>query len=104
VQAGEDLGELGDVAGVRVQGRAVLPGPGGLVLSSSSRLSGSVRIQLARSRALAVRGRRAARASRKGRTDVAAGSAVSALPGGAGGGAGRRGAPSFAWRPRQLQG
>jgi hypothetical protein len=32
VQAGDDLGELGDVAGVRVQGRAVLPGPGGLVL------------------------------------------------------------------------
>ena len=32
VQSGEDLGELGDVAGVRVQGRAVLPGPGGLVL------------------------------------------------------------------------
>jgi len=51
VQAGEDLGELGDVAGVRVQVRAVLPGPGEFVLSSSSRLSGSVRIQLARSRA-----------------------------------------------------
>ncbi|MGD0935246.1 MAG: hypothetical protein ABR922_11825 [Streptosporangiaceae bacterium] len=32
VQAGEDLGELGDVAGARVQVRAVLPGPGEFLL------------------------------------------------------------------------
>jgi hypothetical protein len=32
VQAGEDLGEPGDVAGARVQVRAVLPGPGGFLL------------------------------------------------------------------------
>jgi hypothetical protein len=64
VRAGEDLGELGDVAGARVQVRAVLPGPGEFLLSSSSRLSGSVRIQLARSRALAGPGT-AALASRK---------------------------------------
>ncbi len=32
VQAGEDLGELGDVAGARVRVRAVLPGPGEFLL------------------------------------------------------------------------
>src|ERR1039457_2964064 len=67
-------------------------------------LSGSVRIQLARSRALAVRGRRRGGAGFPEGRDVAADSAVSALPDGAGGGAGRRGTPSFASRPRQPQG
>jgi hypothetical protein len=32
VQAGEDLGELDDVAGARVRVRAVLPGPGEFLL------------------------------------------------------------------------
>jgi hypothetical protein len=68
VRAGEDLGELGDVAGARVQVRAVLPGPGEFLLSSSSRLSGAVRIQLARSRALAARGRRRWLPGRTGRS------------------------------------
>ena len=66
LQAGEDLGELGDVAGARVQVRAVLPGRASFSFSSSSRLSGSVRIHLARSRALASGdGGGAARVSRK---------------------------------------
>jgi len=51
VQAGEDLGELGDVPGERVQVRARARARARLAFSSSSRLSGCLRIQLARSRA-----------------------------------------------------
>jgi len=65
---------------------------------------GATRDQQARSRALAVRRRRRGGAGFPEGRDVAADSAVSALPDGASGGAGRRGTPSFASRPRQPQG
>jgi hypothetical protein len=104
VQAGEDLGELGDVAGARVLVRAVLPGPGEFLLFLVVEVVRVDEDQLARSRALAVRGRWWGGAGFPEGRDVAADSAVSVLPDGASGGAGRRGTPSFASRPRQPQG
>jgi hypothetical protein len=52
VQAGEDLGELGDVASEGVQVRAAFPGPGEPGLLVLVQGVGSLRIQLGRSRAL----------------------------------------------------
>jgi len=70
VPAGEDLGELGDVPGEGIQVRAAFPACASFAFSSSSRVSGSRRIQLATSRALGGAGTAggAAPSSRKGCT------------------------------------
>jgi hypothetical protein len=70
VQAGEDLGELGDVAGQGVQVRAAFPGLGEFVFLVVAEVVRVGKDQLARSRALGGPGTAvgAAPASRNGRT------------------------------------
>src|ERR1700692_4616727 len=90
------------VTSTRTGASGLRPRPPGVGRYRIASLVGSVRIQPARSRALGGPGTAAGGGA--GFPDVAADSAVSALPDGGGGGAGRGEPPSFAPRPRQPQG